>query len=249
MRHLPFTGDQPFALGSGTAQGATLRLGTLTVRDWTAQLPERGWFLPVRVRVAWFHSPLMVPAPQLEGGKATVQPTFYTVPLPIPVLALKLFAVSTHPGAGTFFSFGKLHKPPPVSVADVMVATPAETLPPKVMPQVMGSSAEDGDVTTMVPASVVNGPSGVIDTALAMEAAPNNRANELKQTRAFKLFIIFLTCMANYFAGAMASNRSSQQSCDTSLKPNINSINRINPPIYPIDLLNLQKPEQTNFRQ
>ncbi|OAE17386.1 hypothetical protein A2T76_05275 [Pseudomonas brenneri] len=70
------------------AQGATLRLGTLTVRDWTAQLPESGWFLPVNVRVAWFHSPLRVPGPQLEEGNATVQPTFETVPLPMPVLAL-----------------------------------------------------------------------------------------------------------------------------------------------------------------
>jgi hypothetical protein len=243
-------GDQPFALGSGTAQGTTLRFGTLTVRDWTAQLPDSGWFLPVRVRVAWFHSPLTVPAPQLEGGKATVQPTFDTVPLPIPVLALKLVAVSTHPGAGTFFSFGKLHRPPPVSVAEVMVATPAETLPPKVMPQVMGTPAEDGDVTTMVPASVVNGPSGVIDTALAMEAAPNNRANELTQTRAFKLFIIF----PHMYGELFRQGNGLQQKLTTKLrhlplKPNINSINRINPPIYPIDLLNLQKSEQTNLRQ
>ncbi|PUB23731.1 hypothetical protein C8K66_11889 [Pseudomonas sp. GV105] len=90
-----------------------------------------------------------------------------------------------------FFRTGKPQSPPPERVAAVMVTTPLVTVPPKVTPHVIGAPADEGDVTTMVPALVVKGPAGVIVAALAIEAAPKHRASEVAQTRVFKLFIIF----------------------------------------------------------
>ncbi|PRW86053.1 hypothetical protein C7A10_25610 [Pseudomonas fluorescens] len=59
------------------------------------------------------------------------------------------------------------------------------------MLHVTGRFNEAGDVTVMDPAVVNPLPAGAIVAALAIETAPKHRANEVAQTRVFKLFIVF----------------------------------------------------------
>ncbi|CAN2977629.1 hypothetical protein METHPM2_470019 [Pseudomonas sp. PM2] len=92
---------------------------------------------------------------------------------------------------GRLVSVGSAHRPPPVRDAPLIEATPPLTLPVKVMPHVTAAPKDEGDFTTMVPALVENGPSGETEAALAIDAAPKHRANEVAQTRVFKLFIVF----------------------------------------------------------
>jgi hypothetical protein len=94
---------------------------------------------------------------------------------------------------GRFSSLGTPHSAlEPLTVAPVIEALEpsAATEPVKAMLQVTGMPNEAGDVTVMEPAVENDAPAGAIVAALAIETAPKHIANEVAQTRVFKLFII-----------------------------------------------------------
>ncbi|KRP57808.1 hypothetical protein TU79_23350 [Pseudomonas trivialis] len=74
-----------------------------------------------------------------------------------------------------------------------------------------GRFREAGDVTVMEPAVEKPAPAGAIVAALAIDAAPRHSANEVAQTRVFKLFIVFPHMLWRIISpGVMAMNEKSR---------------------------------------
>jgi hypothetical protein len=94
---------------------------------------------------------------------------------------------------GRFNNWGTPHSAlEPLTVAPVIEALEpsAATEPVKAMLQVTGRFNDAGEVTVIEPDVENAVPAGAIVAALAIDTAPRLRANEVAQTRVFKLFII-----------------------------------------------------------